>query len=727
MSSNFYIPQGGNYIAGGTDTVNYSSNIGNDALAIADILKSSSAKFANLALDSEKKKAEQERIQAQEEFLKAKREGTLDLLRKATLSGELPEGLSPAYNDFRKVLLAKDAVSNVYQTELNSNINVLVDPDVEPQVKQKILQDAYNKSGIDSFQLDPVGKDIIMKQLSQVQGKLDSVMQQRSAEVNIQKMQNAMDKDAINAISAYDGDDSFFVSNMLASVKIARNASVKEPVKEVMGRYMQQINNVAAKDPEKALKMVEAMETAELDDGTPILGNIELISQHVKLRESIENDIERQDARAERLLLKQKNETLRALTSKISADMHGEPELIKAIFDDFINKNSELPVDQQVPFQIVEAVRKERDALVNGAEAVRSEDIVEVAKRQREVDTLKQIYGRQIADAVSSDEINSIINDVQSRDYLTAFDRAEIVKQAQQMRNNFEFAKSEFSSIATIEGIGYTGEDIKGLAKTTKVSEELVSALIEEGIVDAEGLYKETFDNELKRLADAQGLTIEQAKMWNKSGYVKDDVTKEMTADPYGSMNLVEQAKMVARHAVKQHLTTEAVRSANAIRKQKENRYSMAKGNLRSVDVDSFNAYRNGDEAVTSRALTARGALTDVRIQLSTIVSEIRDAEASDLLGSKASLVKSDILKQQYKDLQDTLGYSIRELLAEKTFAGMPIEVTRETLNPITTRLVWNRKELDVIRNMDEAAIQPLMSKLGVTRDEFVELQTRLL
>jgi hypothetical protein len=119
MSFNTFIPQGGNYLSGGTTQHGAPVNVGSNARAIAELLGETSIRMKNLALTEKQKAAEVERIRAQEEFLKAKREGTLDLLRKATLSGELPEGMSPSYNDFRKVLLAKDAVTNVYQSEIN--------------------------------------------------------------------------------------------------------------------------------------------------------------------------------------------------------------------------------------------------------------------------------------------------------------------------------------------------------------------------------------------------------------------------------------------------------------------------------------------------------------------------------------------------------------------------------------------------------------------------------
>jgi hypothetical protein len=724
MSFNTFIPQGGNYLSGGTTQHGAPVNVGSNARAIAELLGETSIRMKNLALTEKQKAAEVERIRAQEEFLKAKREGTLDLLRKATLSGELPEGMSPSYNDFRKVLLAKDAVTNVYQSEINSNLDVLVDPDGNPETKARILEGAYRKAGIDQYQLDPVGKDIVLKQIAGVQSNLDSLIQRKSVEVNKIKMAAALDQDAINATNSFDGDEGKFVSGVLTSVDIARRASVKEPVKEVIGTYLKQIRNHADKDPESALKMLVALETAELGDGTRVVGNVDLLAGLIKTKEAIETDMLQEDARADRLKAKQRNDIIQALEAKIPAELQTDPTSIKQVFDSFLQQQQTLPADQQLPLSILSDIRKERDSLVKQAMQLRSEDVIAEGQRLQEIEMLKQIYGQQAAAASSEEELQSITDSIQMRDYLTVKDKSEIIKQVNLTRSSFQFASTAFKDAVKLDTV-FPEDTLGAFAKSIGVNQEALSTLVNEEIGPLESVYQSEFDKALKEIAKANGLTVEQALLRNKSYYVKDKESETgMSLD--SSNNLVKQAISKANAVIQDKVKSRISTHLNLAITQRKTEYAYLNNKLETVNLEALRAYKNSDDLSPEDRDAARQTIVSTRAHLMRLAEAVNAPDTKLPPGMSIPMLSQEQQRSQYDALQNKLGYSVKELVRGKTFAGL--DINWESIDPWSVRLVWNKKELEVLKSMPEEMVKPIVSKLKLqSKEDLIAIQEKLL
>jgi hypothetical protein len=724
MSFNTFIPQGGNYLSGGTTQHGAPVNVGSNARAIAELLGETSIRMKNLALTEKQKAAEVERIRAQEEFLKAKREGTLDLLRKATLSGELPEGMSPSYNDFRKVLLAKDAVTNVYQSEINSNLDVLVDPDGNPETKARILEGAYRKAGIDQYQLDPVGKDIVLKQIAGVQSNLDSLIQRKSVEVNKIKMAAALDQDAINATNSFDGDEGKFVSGVLTSVDIARRASVKEPVKEVIGTYLKQIRNHADKDPESALKMLVALETAELGDGTRVVGNVDLLAGLIKTKEAIETDMLQEDARADRLKAKQRNDIIQALEAKIPAELQTDPTSIKQVFDSFLQQQQTLPADQQLPLSILSDIRKERDSLVKQAMQLRSEDVIAEGQRLQEIEMLKQIYGQQAAAASSEEELQSITDSIQMRDYLTVKDKSEIIKQVNLTRSSFQFASTAFKDAVKLDTV-FPEDTLGAFAKSIGVNQEALSTLVNEEIGPLESVYQSEFDKALKEIAKANGLTVEQALLRNKSYYVKDKESETgMSLD--SSNNLVKQAISKANAVIQDKVKSRISTHLNLAITQRKTEYAYLNNKLETVNLEALRAYKNSDDLSPEDRDAARQTIVSTRAHLMRLAEAVNTPDTKLPPGMSIPMLSQEQQRSQYDALQNKLGYSVKELVRGKTFAGL--DINWESIDPWSVRLVWNKKELEVLKSMPEEMVKPIVSKLKLqSKEDLIAIQEKLL
>lgn len=724
MSFNTFIPQGGNYLSGGTTQHGAPVNVGSNARAIAELLGETSIRMKNLALTEKQKSAEAERIKAQEEFLKAKREGTLDILRKATLSGELPEGMSPSYNDFRKVLLAKDAVTNVYQSEINSNLDVLVDPDGNPETKARILEGAYRKAGIDQYQLDPVGKDIVLKQIAGVQSNLDSLIQRKSVEVNKIKMAAALDRDAINATNTFDGDEEKFVSGVLTSVDIAKRASVKEPVKEVIGTYLKQIRNHADKDPEAALKMLVALETAELGDGTRVVGNVDLLAGLIKTKEAIETDMLQEDARADRLKAKQRNDIIQALEAKIPVELQTDPTAIKQVFDSFLQQQQTLPADQQLPLSILSDIRKERDALVKQAMQLRSEDVIAEGQRLQEIEMLKQIYGQQAAAASSEEELQSITDSIQMRDYLTVKDKSEIIKQVNLTRSSFQFASTAFKDAVKLETV-FPEDTLGAFAKSIGVNQEALATLVNEEIGPLESVYQSEFDKALKEIAKANGLTVEQALLRNKSYYVKDKESETgMSLD--SSNNLVKQAISKANTVIQDKVKSRISNHLNLAITQRKTEYAYVHNKLDTVNLEALRAYKNSEDLSPEARDAARQTIVSTRAHLMRIAEAVNTPDTKLPPGMSIPMLSQEQQRSQYDALQNKLGYSVKELVRGKTFAGL--DINWESIDPWSVRLVWNKKELEVLKSMPEEMVKPIVSKLKLqSKEDLIAIQEKLL
>ena len=724
MSFNTFIPQGGNYLSGGTTQHGAPVNVGSNTRAIAELLGETSIRMKNLALTEKQKSAEAERIKAQEEFLKAKREGTLDILRKATLSGELPEGMSPSYNDFRKVLLAKDAVTNVYQSEINSNLDVLVDPDGNPETKARILEGAYRKAGIDQYQLDPVGKDIVLKQIAGVQSNLDSLIQRKSVEVNKIKMAAALDQDAINATNSFDGDEGKFVSGVLTSVDIARRASVKEPVKEVIGTYLKQIRNHADKDPESALKMLVALETAELGDGTRVVGNVDLLAGLIKTKEAIETDMLQEDARADRLKAKQRNDIIQALEAKIPAELQTDPTSIKQVFDSFLQQQQTLPADQQLPLSILSDIRKERDSLVKQAMQLRSEDVIAEGQRLQEIEMLKQIYGQQAAAASSEEELQSITDSIQMRDYLTVKDKSEIIKQVNLTRSSFQFASTAFKDAVKLDTV-FPEDTLGAFAKSIGVNQEALSTLVNEEIGPLESVYQSEFDKALKEIAKANGLTVEQALLRNKSYYVKDKESETgMSLD--SSNNLVKQAISKANAVIQDKVKSRISTHLNLAITQRKTEYAYLNNKLETVNLEALRAYKNSDDLSPEDRDAARQTIVSTRAHLMRLAEAVNAPDTKLPPGMSIPMLSQEQQRSQYDALQNKLGYSVKELVRGKTFAGL--DINWESIDPWSVRLVWNKKELEVLKSMPEEMVKPIVSKLKLqSKEDLIAIQEKLL
>lgn len=735
-------------IPGGVARTGAPIGVGSNARAIAGLLSETSAKLKGISLTQKERAEEEARIAAQDEFLDAKRSNTLDLLRKATLEGQLPEGMSPSYNDYRKVLLAKDAIENSYQAELNANIGMLVDPDVDPNLKATLLQNAYTKTGIDDLDLDPISKGIVLKSLSKVQQNFDSVSRQRAVEVNLEKMQRAIDKDTINVLKNFDGDEDALIDSITTSIDIAKKAAVKEPTKQILSAYLKHINTIAGENPDKALSALDAIEDASLEDGAPLAGNIDIAATLVKSRDTIENTIHQDSVRARRELDNQRNSIIQQLESKLTTADMDDPEKITEVFDSFLAEQEQLPPSEQVPLTVANGVIKERDALVDQARKVRNGDTFEVYAKQQELDLLSKTYSMQATNAENNQQVDDIINDINSRDYLTVRDKARLIGDVTFSRSAYEFSSGEYDPEGIMLEAGITPEVIENLRVAHGGSSDDMDNIIGHVKEFGVNIYTETFNKSIKEMAQANNMTVEQAMTSNKSRYVSEDDTDlpDGAVSPSGregmvldnSNNLVKMASDKAKAKLIDYLNSTLQTNATLWKVREQLANDAVTDSMSAVSSEAIELYKDSsltDQMAPEAKGLARNAIVMTRGNLMRMAEQLKGQvgftssdDGQQLLDAKTSddYTESKKVLDNYYKTQNMLGYSLKEIIKGETLAKLPIDYSR--IDPATTRIVWNKRELEVLKNISDREGSKLATKFGVDSvAELIFLQQQLM
>lgn len=663
---------------------------------------------------------EQEKINAQREFLAAKRSNTLDELRKATISGKLPEGASPAYNDYRKTLLAMDAVQNIYGKGLRAHLDTLVNPDTAPEDKAALMQKLWSETGIDKMGLDSFGMEKVTKAATKIQSAIDEAGNKRYIELNKQKMDDSLDTVALNSVSSFQHPDEIN-SSFLNAIKLARDASVLDPVKRVSAKYFQAISNMAEKDPDRAQDALDALETAKYKDGTKPLGSLELQTQAAKLSDQIERAKLQEDARANKKLASMSRDSARAIEAGLEGKAAEDPRAIKDAYDKFIDDNPDLPTEVKL------SLKDQRTNRIRKAEAEQTMDVDMKRQYVRDVALSTDVYTTMASQARDSTELQQQINDVNSQAGLDERDKAAIIANMTMIHRERGAANAAFDANIGDKEMASLGLDQAGVQKMIsdfKMPAEAVETDAQMITEQMKSTYNSEFTKELTRLANQTGLTLEQAKLMNLPAGEKDPVTKETIYDK--QKTLVGQAAATARLkaglAAKKAIMARQKEYAtqNAVRTQSLN--TLAKSMTKDLAA-SLKSYANSSTIDQTTSNRARQAIVTTRVNLSQLAAAAR-MDGEDL--AKAEGYTNAPALDNYYKLQNALGYSLKEIVQGKSFAGIQLDGSR--IDPARTRIVWNKKELEVLKKIPENKLNELAQNLNISDGKkLIELQTKLL
>ena len=675
------------------------------------------AKQAEVSID------EQEKLAAQREFLAAKRANTLDELRKATISGALPEGASPAYNDYRKTLIAMDAVQNVYGKGLRDNLDTLANPDAPQEAKSQLMQELWQKAGIDQMGLDAFGMDKVNQAAMKIHTAIDEAGNKRFIELNKQKMDDSLGKVALNSVSAFQEPEELG-SSYLNAIKMARDASVLDPVKRVSQQYFQAISNMAEEDPDRAQAALEALENTKFEDGAKPLGNIELQTMTVQLADKIERAQLEEERVADRRLAKMGMESARAIEAGLEGQAADNPQEIRKAYDAFLNANPDLPTE------VKERLRDQRNNRMNKAMAEQTMDLNLKRQYIKETQVATDIYTKLAFDARDSIELQQHIEEVNSLANLDERDKAKIIANMSMINKARPIASEQFTDNLGEKEMAALGIDETGI-KTLVDTYSMPQAVVEEdvGLITEQmrQTYENEFTKELTRLADERGLTMEQAKAMNLPTEQVDPVTKERIFDTQST--LVGQAAKVARARA----GGAAVAAMKARRKEYSQQHALRTKSLDSISkalttdlAASIKGYANSETLDPVTRGRAREAIVTTRVNLARLAVEATtEQQKFQQVAGVAELPQSPALNSYYQ-MQNALGYSLKEIMSGKSFAGVELDAAR--IEPATTRIVWNKKELEVLKRMPENTLNELASLFNVSDGQtLIELQTKLL
>lgn len=703
--------------------------VGSNLSRIADALGKFGAgigrKLQARELESQRAEAvakEQEELQAQQEFLEAKRANTIDALRKATMAGELPEGASPAYNDYRKTLLAMDAVQNSYGQALRSNLDTLANPDVAPEAKNELMQKLWSDTGIDQMQLDPFGRAKVNQTALKIHAAIDEEGQRRFVELNKQKMDDSLGQVAMSSLSQFQ-TSAELESSFTNAIRMARDASVLDPVRRVSEKYFQSISNIAEDNPDRAAAALEALQQAQFEDGTKVLGNLDLQTIAVKLEDRIQAARDEEDRVAAKQLDKLRISSARAVESTLSGASADDPMAIRAAYEGFLRENPALPPE------VKDGLRDQRDRRMKRVMADQDLDIELKRQYIRDAQVASDVYTKLAFDARDQIEFQQRVNEVNAMSQLDERDKAKLIVNMQMVNKARPIASSEFEQSLGEKEMAVLGIDDQGvqsLVQTYSMSEAAVNEDVAALKDQMRQTFSDEFSKELSRLAEENGLTEQQARLMSQPTAQVDPDTKETIFKTQDT--LVGKAAAVAR--------AKAGQSAFQLIEAKKGEYAKRNA-LVSKDLGTLTKELSGEMATSIRGFAnsesidpqtrgaARQAIVAARVNLSILASKAA-AEAqlsSSVVGT--ARIKSPSLDAYYA-LQSSLGYSLKEVVREKSLAGVALDLTR--IDPSTTRIVWNKRELEVLRAIPADQISAIAKKLNLSSGEkLIELQTKLL
>lgn len=728
------------YITPSLGTIGAPVGIGSNARALAKALSGFSTKLGALGREQVSKQEIEEKLKAEEEFLTAKRAGTLDQFRKATMEGLIPEGASPAYNDFRKVLSAKDAIQNIYATEIELNMDALVDPDAPQASKTQIMEDAFAKTGIEQLGLDPVGRGIVNATMLKMQSRLDGKANARSIELNKIKMNEAIGTDAINALGAYGGDRAELVDSFTNSIKIARAGSVMDPVKRVTNAYFKQITNIASDDPDKAQDLLNTIVESKYEDGTKVIGNLELITAATKMEDQIERAIINEDRMADNLLKVQLNKVSTSLEEQIPMDEANNPDSIKAVYDSFLQEQAQLPADKRLPRRVLDGLQGERDTrLKKATQKANAEDSL-AAQEARYSKQRNGLVANRANDITSEEDFNLIMKDIDARDDITTREKMELKRTANIAKSAQQLSTKAFKDNVTPEVLQQSGLS-KEIAATISGSLGIdlsevggAQADIEEGM---QRMYSSEFSKELSRLASERDMTYEQALLMNKSRLGKSE--QGMDPEFQHGDNLVMQASAKALEVSSKYAKDQMVMLTDSYKYRDQSRLVRGNALVKAITTErvaGLRAVANSEDASPQEKVGAREILVNTRshlMQLSKEIDMFSNVEPMEFAVGKNVYDLNDpsVAKHlsnkldKYYALQNSLGYSLKEILARKSIAGVPLDATR--IDVRRTKIVWNRKELEVMKRIDIGDLNELAGAFGLTAEELIIAQENLL
>jgi hypothetical protein len=726
--------QGGGFITPSLGQIGAPVGIGSNARAMANALKGFNATLGSLAKEQVQKQDIQDRLRAEEEFITAKREGTLEGLRKATIDGSLPEGASPAYNDFRKTLLAKDAIQNIYATELNSNLDALVDPDITPQDKALLLQSAYQKAGIGDLNItDPVSRGMVNKMMLGIQTNLDKKSADRYVELNKQKMDEAIGQDAVNALTSYDGDPEMLRQGFIDSINIAKKGSVKEPTKKVASAYLQQISNVALENPDRAQELLDTLVDAKFDDGTQVMGNLDLITAASRMENDIENAIIREERQADQLLGVQLNKVSQSIESTIPEEIANDPEAIKRTYDEFLAKQRQLQPSERLPRKVIDGIQKERNARMKEALSTNTFNddfaLTKLNNRKRRI----KLYSNMAHDATSEEDYKTILRDIDSRDDINAREKADIKKSVRIVKSVSEISTASYNDNVSSEdlaSIGLSSEATQGINTQLNIDLNEVtesSSTISRGV---ERVFNSTFAETLSEIAQDSGMSYEEVLHMTKSPRVGQGAGLPAALD--SSNNFVKQASSIAKKAALQYgkqQMNDLVSGYKLRAKYMLEGADIIVDNLTRQEVSNISAIAMDESKPALERVNARELLVTSRselIRLGKAIGQAKDEEGESRFLSVPSILGKAEYENKYYKIQNALGYSLKEILQGETLSGVSIDTKR--INPTEVKIVWNKRELKVLKKMSDEDKAKVASLFGFEDPEdLIKAQSKLL
>lgn len=723
--------QGGGFITPSLGQIGAPIGIGSNARALANALKGFNASLGAIGREQVQKQDIEERLRAEEEFLMAKREGTLEGLRKATIAGQLPEGASPAYNDFRKTLLAKDAIQNVYATELNANLDALVNPDTTPEAKAAILRGAHNAAGIADLNItDPVSRGMLNKMMLGIQSNLDKKSASRFVELNKQKMDEAIGQDAIGTLSSYNGDVEALQQSLIDSINIAKKGSVKEPTKRVASAYLQQISNIALENPDRAQDMLEAISEAKFEDGTKVMGNLDLVTASSKMANDIENAIIREERQADQLMGVQLNKVAQSIESQIPEENANDPEVIKQTYDKFLAEQAQLPTDQRLPRQMLDGVTKERNSRMKDALSLNSFNDQFALNRLNNKKRQISLYSNMANDATSEEDYKSILRDLDARDDLNARDKADIKKSIRLVKAASEISSSEYTKNVTAEdmaAVGISDGSMEMINTHLNIDMNEVSngtATVSEGM---QRVFNSTFSDTLSTLAQESGMSYEEALNMSKSVRVGQGAGLPPKLDD--SNNFVKQASSIARQAALNYGRQQMDELVNGYKLRAKYMLEGADNiveNISRQEVSNLSAIAMDESLPASERVNARELMVSARSELIRLGKALRPgARREDVDSRWSDFFSLDTYKDKYYKIQNSIGYSLKEILQGETLAGVDIDLDR--INPTEVKIVWNKKELNVLKKMSDEDKAKVAKLFGFENPEdLIKAQSKL-
>ena len=699
---------------------------GSNARALAGALSGFSSVLKGIAKKDEDRAKDLDEAMALEEILTAEREGTLEQLKQKTLSGEIQEGASPAYNDTRKKYLALHSVDTLYSSEIQKNMSVLVDPDVDPEVKQQILSEAYQSTGIDALQInDPIVKKQVLSKMYEVDKRLKGVQAQEFARVNVEKMNNDISKTAFENVKNLKTPEDL-KGGVMESLSVIRSVGGRNPTSRVAKEYLGGIEAIGNDDPDFALEQLEALKSINIDGGGQLLGNPDLYLEASNLKNKLEGIIEKNELKAEHQFNSDVNDLVMSAENQLTVENMYDIDEIDKAFNGII----EVAKEQGLSPRHIKKIVEERNMRTNEAMKVGNQKLQQKDWQISKPHKNSQLRAKQVLNATSKEEVDGIVEEINMDDSLTVFEKTQAIQSVKFQASQIKFADGKADSVLTDEYLGVSEDATTNISNTTGLpieeTNEFVSSLRDE----AKEIYKIAFANEIEYLAKENSLTPEQAMQANRSIGVpaKEDMKNYNEGDLIfnNAGNYVEQASLKASDVAKKMFTEKL----DAYKKQKTKRFSELRQDLSNriasedmqADLPMLKDVSKMMKVDPQKAIAGRLAITEARMELDRLADRLNTITESRGLqeGDRERFTKD------YYNIQNSIGYTLREINGGRTMSG--VEIDYGQIDPAKTQVLWNEREIGALNKLNPKVADKMAKKLKLeTREELIYLQGKLL